>query len=162
VIARILPARLHRMGLRWAHGLRRRWWRWRKPLLIGVCVLACDEQGRVLLVRHSYGRGHWCLPSGALGRREDPAHAALRELREETACGLEGVRALGCFTHDLHGAQNRVHVFAGRMVGAACPDGREVVEVQMFARDALPAELDRQVPRLLALLDRPTGVSEQR
>ena len=154
MIAAILPASLHRLALRVAHRGRVLWWRWRRPVLAGVCVIGCDAQARVLLVRHSYGPGHWGLPSGALGRDEDPAQAAQRELREETACTMKQVRALGQYSHALHGARNTVHVFTGLIDAEPCPDGREVVEARFFARDALPSPLNAQVVRLLALLER--------
>ena len=161
MIARILPPVLHRLALRVAHRVRILWWRWRRPVLAGVCVIGRDPQGRVLLVWHSYGKGHWGLPSGSLGRNEDPAHAAQRELREETACSLRDLCGLGRFTHSLYGARNTVHVYTGLIEGTPCPDGREVLEARFFARDALPAPLNAQVPRLLALLDGPDGLSEQ-
>ena len=44
----LIPAPLHRAGLRLAHAVRRRWWRLARPRLTGVCVVACDDAGRVL------------------------------------------------------------------------------------------------------------------
>ena len=52
------------------------------PVALGVAALVTDDQGRVLLVRHSYSPG-WRLPGGGVGRGEPPAHTILRELREE-------------------------------------------------------------------------------
>ena len=57
------------------------------PVALGVAALVTDDQGRVLLVRHSYSPG-WRLPGGGVGRGEPPAHTILRELREEV--GLSG------------------------------------------------------------------------
>jgi 8-oxo-dGTP pyrophosphatase MutT (NUDIX family) len=57
------------------------------PTAMGVAALVLDDQGRVLLVRHSYNPG-WRLPGGGVGRGEPPAAAVLRELQEEV--GLAG------------------------------------------------------------------------
>jgi 8-oxo-dGTP diphosphatase len=56
--------------------------------LVGAAVVVLDEAGRVLLVRHTYGRLNWELPGGASEPGETFAETALRELREET--GLAG------------------------------------------------------------------------
>jgi 8-oxo-dGTP diphosphatase len=60
---------------------------WR-PRLIGAAAAVFDEAGRVLLVRHTYGRFNWELPGGASEPGETFAETALRELKEET--GLLG------------------------------------------------------------------------
>lgn len=157
-----MPAPLHRLVLRVGHAVRLRWWRMMRPEIAGICVIGCDDQGRILLVRHSYGSGRWALPSGALGRREDPACAARREMKEETACELADLKAHGIYTHILSGARNSVHVFAGRVEQAVHPDGREVIEARFFAINALPAQLDRHVEHLLALLEQGSQPSKER
>lgn len=50
---------------------------------LGAVILVRDEENRLLLVRKSKEKG-WSLPGGLLNRRELPAVAAARELREET------------------------------------------------------------------------------
>jgi 8-oxo-dGTP pyrophosphatase MutT (NUDIX family) len=54
--------------------------RW--PLTIGVRIIVRDDEGGVLLVRHTYAPG-WHFPGGAVDRRETAIDAAVRELREE-------------------------------------------------------------------------------
>lgn len=54
----------------------------------GVGILALDDQNRVLIVsqfRYPYGEILREIPAGKLEYGEDPAEAARRELREETA-----------------------------------------------------------------------------
>jgi hypothetical protein len=41
----LLPPAPHRAALRQAHRLRKLWWRWRKPRIEGVRVLALDAAG---------------------------------------------------------------------------------------------------------------------
>ena len=136
-----LPASLHRAGLRLAHCVRKIWWRWRRPEVLGCGIMLFDARGHVLLVRHSYGRDHWALPGGAIGRREDPAEAARRELREEVGCDAHDLAHFGSATRNLHGASNRVEMFAGSVKGHPAADCRDIVEVRFFALDALPEPL---------------------
>lgn len=146
---RLIPAPLHRLAFRAAHALRKRWWRWRKPLLLGCRVLAFDEAGRVLLIRHSYGSGSWMLPGGGIARGEDPLAAALRELIEETACALDGAVLFAVVDEPLFGTTNRVHLVTGITRGTPVGDGREVIEAVFFAEDALPPDLSQMVGRHL-------------
>lgn len=138
---RLIPPVVHRIALRLAHAVRVRWWRVRKPALAGCRVVAIDGQGRVLLIRHSYGSGKWMLPGGGLARREDSVAGATRELFEETRCRLTGARVVERPTEDLHGARNTVHVVAGFTADVPCADGREVIEARFFTVDDLPAPL---------------------
>ena len=137
---RLIPPRAHRFGLRLAHALRKRWWRWRKPRIAGCRVIALDPKGYVLLVRHSYGTRRWTLPGGGLRRGEDPLTAAARELLEETACRLDDPRLARIEPETLHGAINAVHVVAGRTASTPRADGREILSAEFFALDALPED----------------------
>lgn len=137
----ILPASLHRSGLRIAHAVRLRWWRIRKPLLIGCRVLAFDADGHLLLIRHAYGSGRWMLPGGGVGRRETPLDAALRELREEVGGTLRGATQVGMIEEPLSGTTNRVFLIAGQLEGAVKIDQREVIAAEWFAPDALPGDM---------------------
>ena len=141
-----IPAPLFRVGLRVAHVLRTLWWRVARPQIIGCRVMALDDSGHVLMVRHSYGSGRWSMPGGGVGAREEPLAAALRELREETGCVLVEARELVVLFEDLSGAGNRVHLVAGRVSGEVRADGREVIEARFFPVDALPANTARGLP----------------
>ena len=145
----LIPAPLHRAGLRLAHGVRRRWWRIRAPRLAGCRIIALDADGRVLLIRHSYGSDTWMPPGGGLGRDEDALGAAVRELREETGCRLQGAHFVELVQEELHGAGNHVHIVGGLTLGLPLADGREVIEAAFFAADALP---DALAPKLRAQL----------
>lgn len=146
----LIPAPLHRAGLTLAHAVRIRWWQWRKPLLIGCRVLAFDDAQRVLLIRHSYGSGRWMLPGGGVDRGEDPLAAGIRELVEETGCGLRDPMLFGQVDEPLYGTTNRVHLITGTTTGMVQGDGREVIAAEFFALDALPDDLSYLVDRYLA------------
>ena len=115
----------------------------------GCRIVAVDGEGRVLLIRHSYGSGQWMLPSGGIPKGHDAVATAIRELREETGCVLEDAVELAMIEEQLHGATNRVHVITGRASGDPQPDGREVVEAAFFPLDALPERMPETVRRRL-------------
>ena len=64
----------------------------------GVCVLALDSRNRALLVsqfRYPYEKVLWEIPAGKLEVGEDPARAAIRELKEETGAVAGEFTSLG-------------------------------------------------------------------
>lgn len=138
LLLKLLPAPLHRTLYRLAHFARRQVWKVRAAKVSGVRVLAVDEAGRILLVRHSYGSGSWMPPGGGLREGEDPVLAAARELAEETGCTLANARLLTVVDEDLQGTSNCVHIVWGGTSDMPVPDRREIVEAAMFAPDALP------------------------
>ena len=141
----LIPPSLHRAGLRLAHAVRKRWWRLAKVQLNGCRVLAFDQGGRLLMIRHSYGSGNWMLPGGGIARREAPLVAARRELAEETGCILRDALVHAVLEEQLYGTTNRVHLIAGRAEGLPRPDGREIIELGFFGRNALPVPLSPAV-----------------
>ena len=141
----LIPPSLHRAGLRLAHAVRKRWWRLAKVQLNGCRVLAFDEGGRLLLIRHSYGSGNWMLPGGGIARGEAPLVAARRELAEETGCTLRDALVHAVLEEQLYGTTNRVHLIAGRAEGLPQPDGREIIELGFFGHNALPVPLSPAV-----------------
>ncbi len=154
---RLIPAPLHRVALRLAHAMRKRWWRWRRPELEAAAVLAFDLADRVLLVRLSYGSGMWTLPTGGVDRGETPEQAARRELREEAGCSAQAMRALGVDEGMLHGATHRVHVFASSVREPVAADGREVIEARFFPLGALPDPVSGATVRRLEMWRRAQG-----
>jgi 8-oxo-dGTP diphosphatase len=84
--------------------------------------------GRVLLLRrsmiHTTNPGKWCFVTGYVKRDEDPAHAAIREVREEL--GLE-------VTIELHGELVVVETKRGTLhvYPFLCPVGEDMNEVSL-------------------------------
>jgi 8-oxo-dGTP pyrophosphatase MutT (NUDIX family) len=137
----LIPAPLHRLLYRAAYRVRAYWRRLAKPSSFGISVIARDDDGRVLLVRHSYGSGRWALPGGGRGRNENPETCARREMREELGCELTDLALFEISYRKIHGASDRSHVFSARIEGEPRPDGREIVEAGWFALDSLPPDL---------------------
>lgn len=140
----LIPAPLHRALYRLAHSARLGWWRVRRPRITGCSAVVRSAAGDILLVRHSYGSGSWALPGGGVRRGEDPAETVVRELAEETGIGLDNLRALGVLDEALSGARNQVHLFTATTRDEPRADNRELVAVQFFAVEELPADLSPQ------------------
>ena len=78
----------------------------------GAAILALDERDNVLVVtqyRYTFGRPLLELPAGKLDPGEDPAAAALRELKEETGATPDTFLPLGrilpspgCYSETLY------------------------------------------------------------
>lgn len=146
-----LPGPIHRTALRGAHALRLWWWRATRRTVRGCNVIAANDRGEVLLVRHSYhARETWMLPGGGLGREESPLSAAARELCEETGCTLAASEHLGTIALDRGGWTNLIELVAGRTAGPPLADGREIEEARFFSACALPANTSEAVRGMIA------------
>lgn len=88
-----------------------------------VCVLALDEEERVLVIRqyrHPVRHKLWELPAGLLDvPGENPLHAAQRELYEEAHVKAEDWRVLTDFFASPGGSDEAVRVFLARGVSEA-------------------------------------------
>ena len=107
----------------------------------GVSVVGRDFDGQILLVRHSYGPNEWFFPGGGINDGESPEEAAKRELMEETACEITGMKLVGVVAETLSGAPHKDHLFEGVVSDMPVADGREIVEARFFPTHSLPEPL---------------------
>ncbi|GAB2673335.1 hypothetical protein GCM10027271_37660 [Saccharopolyspora gloriosae] len=70
----------------------------------------CAQDGRVLLVRCAEPNGEhtWSLPGGGVEHGEDPFHAVVREVAEETGCDAVVERLLGVDSRVIPAAERWV------------------------------------------------------
>lgn len=132
--------------LRIADRLRRIVWRVFGPRTIGVRGLVVDDAGRVLLVRHTYGKPTWHLPGGGVKRRESLVAALHRELCEEVDVTVTGpIRLLGTYSNLTEGKSDHISVFVVEQWRRAIPgdDDPEIAAAAFFPPDALPVETAR-------------------
>ena len=105
----------------------------------GVKVLAFDRAARVLLVRHTYGRGDlYMLPGGGIARSERPEQAARRELREETGCHAIELALIGRYESQPDGRRDTIFLYRALTDDTPVPDGRELAEATFVWTDELP------------------------
>ena len=108
----------------------------------GVAILALDDDNNVLTVtqyRYVFGREMLEIPAGKLEENEEPASAALRELREETGATPDEFLPLGailpspgCYGETLH-----LYLARGLHFGAAQPDEDELLRVERIPFDEM-------------------------
>ena len=106
---------------------------------LGAAAVIRDRQGRVLLVRHSYGRLNWELPGGLGESNESTIETAIREVREETGLEVAAERTTGVYYE--RGDDMHHFVFLCRPLDetvAPRPDLSEITNCGYFSPDALP------------------------
>lgn len=64
---------------------------------MGAAAVILDAEGRVLLVKHNYGRCNWELPGGGAEYEESIVETALREVREETGLRVAAQHMIGIY-----------------------------------------------------------------
>ena len=96
-----------------------------------------DEQGRILLFKHTYRKFEWGIPAGGLEYREQPADAIVREFREETGMQIEIERLLTVVSarEDHHISM----VYLCRIVSGEFKESHEISEIKYFPVDEMPA-----------------------
>ncbi len=117
-----------------------RWWfvyTLKRKFLVGVVAVVWNEQGEILLFRHTYRpRWPWGLPSGLLEAGENPARAIEREIAEETGLVVRALHPVLVLS-ETRVAQIDL-VYTGRLDGGTFRPSAEVSEARFFPRDALP------------------------
>ncbi|HET9443891.1 MAG TPA: NUDIX domain-containing protein, partial [Acidimicrobiales bacterium] len=95
--------------------------------------------GRVLLVRHSYGPPAWHLPGGGVRRREALVDALHRELAEECGVTVSGpVRLLGTYSNTQKGRSDHISVFVVEHFRRHASDDAEIDSARFFPPGGLP------------------------
>jgi ADP-ribose pyrophosphatase YjhB (NUDIX family) len=118
------------------------YWRFSRPMTLGVRALVVDGSGRILLVKHSYVSG-WHLPGGGVEPGETLGQALARELREEASVEITGAPELhGIFFNVRASRRDHVAVYIVREFrtpSVHLPD-REIIAYAFFSMDALPSD----------------------
>ena len=105
--------------------------------LVGGIAVVFDDQGRVLLFRHTYrDRYPWGLPGGWLQGGEDPIDAVEREVYEESGYQIKALHPLVVGgDHDLRRLDL---IFLCDLAGGAFRPSAEVSDAAFFLPDDLP------------------------
>jgi 8-oxo-dGTP pyrophosphatase MutT (NUDIX family) len=117
---------------------RRIFWRLTRPVGASVRLILVHE-GRVLLVRHTYGIG-WLLPGGAADSGETLEDAARREAAEEVGARLGELNLEGIFTNFWEGKTDHIAVFSSRDVQVSGRPNLEIAGWDFFDPAHLPED----------------------
>jgi ADP-ribose pyrophosphatase YjhB (NUDIX family) len=125
--------------------------RLKRGMTLGVRAVVTDDQGRVLLVEHTYVPG-WHLPGGGVERGETAETAVVRELQEEAGVAPIGrPRLISVHANEAYFRGDHVLVYrieAWREVASSAQG--EILRRDFFARDALPDDTSAATHRRIA------------
>lgn len=105
--------------------------------LMGAAAVIFNKEGKVLLVKHSYGKNNWDLPGGKAEANESAEGTATREVVEETGLHVKVGRLTGIYydpTYDMH----HFVFIAAADNEEPIPSSPEILECGYFAVDDLP------------------------
>lgn len=117
--------------------------------LVAVLGIITNEEGKVVLLKHSYRKEPWGIPGGWM-ERENPVSALQREVREET--GLS-VRIDGP-AHIIYDSQpHRVElVFRGQITGGTFRPSSEITDICYCEPGNWPEGLPEEHQKLIELV----------
>ena len=135
----------------------------RRGLTFGVRAIVRSEDGKFLLVRHTYTPG-WHFPGGGVEKGETAVVALENELLQETGLRLEGTPALhGVFHNNGVSQRDHVLVYVCNVNGsvASKPTSVEIAEIGYFDLDDLPEGTDPgTIRRMREVIDETGPCSE--
>lgn len=128
----------------------------RRGLTIGVRAIVRSDDGKFLLVRHTYIPG-WHFPGGGVEKGETTTQALANELRQETGLQLVGKPVLhGVFHNRAVSGRDHILVYLCNVDGcvAARSPSMEIAEIGYFDSKSLPPDTDSgTVRRMREIVD---------
>jgi len=120
---------------------------------IAVAAIIFDDQGRILLCKHTYRKFHpWGLPGGGLEYRERPEDGVRREVWEETGLEVQVEKLLYA-----EGAPNNQHIsliYLCKIVDGVFQPNYEISQTEFFSMDGWP----KLLPTEQALIERVANI----
>ena len=120
------------------------YFRFTRGLTVGVRAVVRSEDGKFLLVRHTYTPG-WFFPGGGVERGEACEDALSRELLQETGFKLSGKPSLkGIYLNNGVSRRDHVVVYVCSIENQSSgkPLSLEIAEMGFFGVEELPSDTD--------------------
>jgi ADP-ribose pyrophosphatase YjhB (NUDIX family) len=104
-----------------------------------VAAVIFDEQGRILLFKHTYRKFEWGLPAGGLEHYEQPIDAIKREFFEETGMQIQVERLLTAISawEDHHIGM----IYLCKIASGEFRESLEISEMRYFPINELPDKM---------------------
>lgn len=125
-IWRILPMWIHVLAMRL----------YRPKFRASVAAMVFDEQGRILLFKHTYRKFEWGIPAGGLEYGEQPDKAIVREFFEETSMQIKVEKLL--LAESSKEDHNISLIFLCKIVSGMFEESNEISEMKYFDVNDLP------------------------
>ncbi len=121
----------------WIHVLAMR--TYRAKFRAAVAAMIFDEQGRVLLFKHTYRKFEWGIPAGGLEYNEQPDKAIVREFFEETGMQIKVEKIL--LAESSKEDRNISLIYLCKIVSGTFKESSEISEMKYFDVNELPQML---------------------
>jgi 8-oxo-dGTP diphosphatase len=102
----------------------------------GVAAIIFDEQGHVLLFKHTYRKFEWGLPAGGLEYHEQPINAIVREFFEESGMEIQAERLLTAISAQEDSQISMIYLC--KIVSGEFKESHEISEMKHFPVNELP------------------------
>jgi len=104
---------------------------------VGAAAVILDQEGRILLVKHNYGRRNWELPGGRVESGESPLDAVRREVQEETGLTVGVDHLVGVYHRPDNDSLHFVFLFRA-VDGTLRAGASEIDDCGYYPADGLP------------------------
>lgn len=146
------PSLAKRIFYRLISPARKAYWFLCRPKTHGVKVLI-GHAGKFLLIRNSYGIGHWTLPGGGIRNDETPEAAARREAQEEVGVAPGKLTYLGNYLTAKEYKRDTVQCFFGTVDTPRFHiDQQEIEEAGWFSLPDIPTFQSHAIQKVFGLL----------
>ncbi|WP_052350363.1 NUDIX hydrolase [Paenibacillus gorillae] len=106
--------------------------------LIGAAAIILNAEGKVLLVKHSYGKNNWDLPGGKAEDNESAEETASRETLEEVGLNVRIGPLTGIYYDPDYDMHHFVFIAHNDTEQEPQPSSPEILECRFFSIDELP------------------------
>lgn len=121
-----------------------------RPKTYGVkCII--KSKGKILLVRHGYGKGWWNFPGGGIKKGELPKQAIKREIKEELGINLSDIKRIGEFINTREHKIDTIYCFVADADSEDIEKNKiEIQEANWFLLTNLPKPFSSIAQKVLS------------
>jgi 8-oxo-dGTP diphosphatase len=141
-IWRALPMWMHVLAMRMS----------RPKFRAAVAAIIFDEQGRILLFKHTYRKFEWGIPAGGLEYDEQPEKAVVREFYEETGMQIHVEKLL--LAESSREDHNISLIYLCKIVSGTFKESSEISEMKYFDVNDLPFMLFAEKNLIYLVVDK--------